>query len=243
MSYEYGALGAFDVGVQSAQQTLQVEGFGSYLGPTGVDGQWGPCTAAAIRAYIARHGEDEASQTFGNAMLARARATTGACASTPSTEPPADTGGGGGGNGGGGGGGGGKTGSTPGGTTGASILPGLPSLPGGAMGLVLAIGGIVLVGGLVAWLIARSNRRPVMRNAGGFTLCPTCQGDWWDEPWSCPTCGGVGQVPEGLAVSHGQLFEGERFPLPRRSRRGHRATKQVRRQQALAERIERGRRP
>jgi len=63
--------------VNTAQRTLQAAGFN--LGSTGVDGTWGPCTAAALRAYLAQHGEQAAVHTFGSTLVGRARSTTGTC--------------------------------------------------------------------------------------------------------------------------------------------------------------------
>lgn len=64
--------------VRAAQTILQQGGFD--LGPTGVDGAWGPCTAGAMRNYIAAKGEQAAVHVFGTTLVARARSTTGACA-------------------------------------------------------------------------------------------------------------------------------------------------------------------
>jgi peptidoglycan hydrolase-like protein with peptidoglycan-binding domain len=78
--------------VRTAQLNLQRAGFD--VGPTGVDGVWGPCTAAALRDYISAQGQQAAVHVFGTTLVARARSTTGACARTartPGTTTPGTT--------------------------------------------------------------------------------------------------------------------------------------------------------
>jgi hypothetical protein len=122
-----GVLGS--QGIEAVQRGLI--GAGISVGPTGADGEWGPCTAQAIRTFASQYGEQQALVLFGSALLSRARSTTGACG-----------GGGSGGGGGGGGEGGGDSGLTP--TFMSTITAGMANPVVWIGGLGLVAGGIAL---------------------------------------------------------------------------------------------------
>jgi peptidoglycan hydrolase-like protein with peptidoglycan-binding domain len=79
------AQGLYGSTVRAAQGVLQARGFN--LGSTGVDGAFGPCTAAALRAHEARFGRQQSEVEFGTTLMERARRTTGACGARQPAAP------------------------------------------------------------------------------------------------------------------------------------------------------------